>query len=98
MAMIPLITGVIGQVIGLIGQRGKAAQDALNARVAMMQRSMTDEFIGLYWLSPGFMAWVDADRASEWIAAVTSNAEFFQMQVAITVAVFGLGKINGRKK
>jgi hypothetical protein len=91
------VAGLIGQVIGLFGARGKATQEQLKARVESMGRSWTDEFIAVVWFSPLVAAWFSPERANEWIAAVTSNVEYFAMVGAITAAVFGLGKLNGRQ-
>ena len=49
------------------------------------------------WFSPAVVAWFSPDKANAWIAAVFSNAEYSALLIAITAAVFGLGKINGRK-
>jgi len=96
--MINVLAGIAGQVIGLFGAKGRAQQERMMARVAAMERSWTDEVIALYWFSPGFVAWFSPERATEWIAAVSSQPEFFATQGIITAAVFGLGKINGRRE
>ena len=95
--MLNLAAGLVGQVIGLFGEKGKAQQEALKERVSNMQRSLTDEFIAAIWFSPVVMAWFDPARADAWIAAVFSNQEYSALLIAITAAVFGLGKINGKK-
>lgn len=92
-----LVANLVGQVIGLFGQKGKAAQDALAARVNNMERSWTDEFITVIWFSPVMVAWFDPGKSDAWIKSVTGNTEYFGMLAGITAAVFGLGKINGRK-
>ncbi len=89
--------GLIGQVIGLFGSKGRATQEQLKARVESMGRSWTDEFITIVWFSPLVAAWVSPEAAAAWIEAVTSDVEYFAMVGAITAAVFGLGKLNGRK-
>jgi len=97
--MINVLAGVAGQLIGLFGQRGQATKEALKARVAMMERSWTDEFLVLYWFGPAmFLALFWPDRYTAYVAALTAQPDFFLMQGLITAAVFGLGKMNGRKK
>jgi len=62
-----------------------------------MKRSWTDEIIALVWFSPMMVAWISPDNAKAWIGTVTADPEYYGMLVLITAAVFGLGKINGRK-
>jgi hypothetical protein len=89
--------GLVGQVIGLFGQKGKANQEALKARVEGMKRSGTDEIIAAVWFSPLVVMWFDAPRASVWIdTAFNTSPEYSALLIGITAAVFGLGKINGR--
>ena len=95
--MINLAAGVLGQVIGLFGAKGKAAQEQLKARVSMMERSWTDEFIAVVWFSPVIVAWFSPAKSEAWITALTVNQDYFGLLVGITAAVFGLGKLNGRK-
>ena len=92
-----LVANLLGQVVGLFGQKGKAAQDALAARVSNMERSWTDEFITAVWFSPLLVSWVNPEKANEWIATVFANKEYSALLMGITAAVFGLGKLNGRK-
>jgi len=92
-----LTVGVIGQVIGLFGAKGKAQQEALKARVESMQRSGTDEIIAAVWFSPAIVAWFDPERAELWITNIfNTSPEYTALLIGITAAVFGLGKINGR--
>jgi hypothetical protein len=94
-----LAVGVIGQVIGLFGERGKAQQEALKARVEAMQRSGTDEIITAVWFSPAVVAWFSPERAEAWIERIfNTSPEYTALLIGITAAVFGLGKINGRVK
>ena len=96
--MVNLLGGLVGQVIGLFGAKGKARQQAISNRISAMERSLTDEFIAVVWFSPMVVCWFSPERATAWIDAVTkNNPEYFAMLAAITAAVFGLGKINGRK-
>jgi len=92
-----LLVNLVGQVIGIFGAKGKAAQENLATRVNAMERSWTDEFITLVWFSPVLVSWFNPERANAWIVTVTGNTEYFGMLAGITAAVFGLGKINGRK-
>jgi len=96
--IVSAIGNLLGQVIGLFGERGKAKQASLDARVANLARSWTDEFITVVWFSPLIVAWFSPERSDAWIASITGQVEYFGMLSAITAAVFGLGKINGRKK
>jgi len=95
--MINLAAGLLGQVIGLFGAKGKATQENIKTRVSAMERSWTDEFIAAVWFSPLLVAWFNPVLSDAWIASVTKNTEYFGMIVLITGAVFGLGKMNGRK-
>lgn len=90
--------GLVGQVIGLFGSKGKATQESLKVRVASMERSWTDEVIVVIWFSPLVVGWFNAQAATDWIAAVFANDEYSALLFAITAAVFGLGKINGASK
>jgi len=91
------ILNLFGQVIGLFGQAGKAKQAALATIAENMPRSWTDEFIVIVWFSAPMVAWFDAEAAQNWIAAVSGNGDYFALLTGITAAVFGLGKINGRR-
>ena len=93
---VKLGAGLVGQAISLFGERGKAAQADLVARAENMKRSLTDEFLVLYWFSPTIVGIFDAEKGIEMSSNMTQNSELFALQVAITAAVFGLGKINGR--
>jgi hypothetical protein len=93
-----LIANLAGSVIGLFGQAGKAKQDALTARVSNMERSWTDEVIALYWFGPSFIGFFNPETSVAIQGAMFANQELVGIQVGITMAVFGLGKINGRKK
>lgn len=97
--IVNLIAGLAGQLIGLFGERGKKAQEILSARVSQMERSWTDEFIVVTWFSPVWVAWFSEQRAIGWINLVQNlPGEYWVMLQGITLAVFGLGKLNGRKK
>ena len=92
-----LTAGLVGQVIGLFGEKGRATQAALKARVEAMGRSWTDEIITLVWFSPAIVAWFSPDKAGEWIERIfNTSPEYTALLIGITAAVFGLGKINGR--
>ena len=95
--MINLAAEILGQVIGLFGDKGKATQESLKARVENMQRSWTDEFITAFWFLPMLVGWFNPEAAATWIRMVFSTSpEYSGLLIGITVAVFGLGKINGR--
>ena len=87
---------LIGQVIGLFGKKGEAAQAQLKTRIESMDRTWTDEILVVVWFTPVVVAWFDAERSQEWIAGVFSNPEYSALLIGITAAVFGLGKL-GRK-
>ncbi len=95
--IVSMLGGLAGQVIGLFGQKGKASQENIKARMDNMKRSWTDEFIAVYWFSPSIMAWFNPEKAELMITVMMSNTEMVAIQVAITAAVFGLGKVKGRK-
>lgn len=87
--------GLVGQIVGLFGERGKASQEALRARQEAMGRTWTDEFITLVWFSPLVVAWFNPDAATQWINAVLGqNPEYVAIVAGITAAVFGLGKLG----
>lgn len=87
-----------GQVIGLFGERGKATQEAIARARDNMARSWTDEFIALYWFGPSFVGWFNPERSIEIQAAMTAQPDVLAIQIAITAAVFGLGKLSSLGK
>jgi hypothetical protein len=91
------IINLLGQAIGMFGAKGKAKQDALAVRVSGMGRSWTDEFIALYWFGPSFVGFWSPEASIAIQSAMFNNKELVGIQVGITMAVFGLGKLNGRK-
>lgn len=95
--MINVIGGLAGQLIGLFGAKGQAAQATIKERISHMERSYTDEFLVLFWFSTPVVAWFDPVRADQWIEAVFSNVQYSALLIGITASVFGLGKLNGRK-
>jgi len=95
--IVNLVGGLLGQVIGLFGAKGKAQQEQMASRISALGRSWTDEFIAVVWFSPLIVSWISPDRAQAWIDTITSQDEYFSMLVGITLAVFGIGKLNGRK-
>lgn len=85
---------LLGQVIGLFGERGKAAQDLLATRVGAMQRSMTDEFAILTVLSPYWVAWFSEPAAQRWLAFMDGVPGWYtDLTVGIILATFGIGKL-----
>jgi len=95
--LINVVAGLAGQIIGLFGTKGKAQQEALKVRVENMKRSWTDEILVMYWFGPSFIGWVNPAHGIEIQNAMFANTEIVSIQVALTAAVFGLGKLNGRK-
>lgn len=91
------IMSLAGQLIGLVGAKGKAAQEQINTRVSAMERSWTDEVLVAYWFSPGFVAWFSPEAVEAWTKATVGNEQLFTIQLLITAAVFGLGKIKRSK-
>ena len=90
--------GLLNQVIGLFGDKGKAAQAENTKRIENMQRSWTDEFLVVTWFSPVWMSWFSPDRAAAYVETLNNMPEWYiSLLYLITGAVFGLGKINGRK-
>ena len=85
---------LLGSVVGLVGAKGKAAQENIKARTDAMGRTWTDEVLVAYWFLPGFVAWFNPEAVSAWTAATVGNEQLFTIQLLITAAVFGLGKIN----
>lgn len=94
-----LIAGVAGQLIGLFGERGKAAQETIRQRVSNMERSWTDEVIVVTIFSPLWVGWFSEERAIGWLGMVQGMPEWYTgMLWAVVGAVFGLGKLHGRRK
>ena len=91
-----VLGGLAGQIIGMFGKSGEARQDAIKARIDSMQRTWSDEILIVYWFAPSVRAWWDPEGGTAMIEAMTSSEQFFGIQVAITAAVFGLGKLNGK--
>ncbi len=92
------IMTLLGQGLGLLGNRGKAAQERMNVRVSAMERSWTDEFLVVVWFYDRILAVFDPAAAEAYLYAVSqAPVDHIAMQVAITGAVFGLGKVKGRK-
>lgn len=83
------------QLLSLIGSRGEKAKEAIeNARDAM-DRTWTDEIITLYWFGPTILAMLGyAGALVQQQAAISDYSPLFQVQIAITAAVFGLGKMK----
>lgn len=86
---------LLGQVVGLFGQKGAAAQQNIKARTAAMGRTWTDEVLVAYWFLPGFVGWFNPEAVQSWTASTVGNEQLFTIQLLITAAVFGLGKIKG---
>jgi len=86
---------ILSQVIGLFGEKGKAAKADVQARVAAMGRSWTDEFLVVIWFSPIVMLWISPERATSYITNLTAMPEWYVGIIyLITGAVFGLGKLK----
>ncbi len=97
--LVKLLGSLLGSLIGLAGDWGKNKQAALMTRLSNMQRSWTDEFITVVYFSPLLVAWFAPERAGAWVQMVQSLPQEYNAVLAgITAAVFGLGKINGRRK
>jgi hypothetical protein len=90
--------GLLGQIIGIFGEKGKAKQEALATFSANMQRSLVDEFLIVYWFLPSFLDWFGYGQplASQ-IAMIDADGFLFEAQITISASVFGLGKLVGRK-
>jgi len=86
---------LLGQVIGLFGEKGKAAKADVQARVSAMSRSWTDEFLVVVWFSPIAVMWLSPEKANAYIANLTAMPEWYVgILYLITGAVFGLGKLH----
>jgi|TARA_R110002096_G_scaffold5079_4_gene23644 hypothetical protein len=97
-----IATGVInlaGQIIGLFGQKGAAAQAQIKATAANMQRTYTDEVIVLYWFGPSIVSLFGlAEPMQQQLLMINADTGLlFEVQIGITAAVFGLGKLAGKK-
>ena len=87
--------GLLGQVIGLFGQAGKAKQEALKTVAAGFQRTWVDEIIVLYWFAPTVLSWFGILKPL--YSLETMDPQLMQVQLGISAAVFGLNKLAGRK-
>ena len=75
--MINVVAGLAGQILGLFGQKGRANQEALKARVANMKRSLTDEFLVVYWFGPSVLLGLfSPDHYSAYVAAITAQQAY----------------------
>jgi hypothetical protein len=93
------IGSLLGSVIGLVGDWGKGKQEAINARISSMERSWTDEVIVVTIFSPLWVGWFSEERAVAWLNMVDGMPDWYTaMLFGVISAVFGLGKLNGRKK
>lgn len=100
--MIKIILQIVATLVGKIGAKDQSKRDERKARVVAvaenMQRSGTDEGISLIWFFPLVMLWISPERAIAYINQLESLPEWYvQMLVGITIAVFGLGKLNRNK-
>jgi len=92
------VIGLFGQLLGIFGAQGKAKQQALSQVAANMQRTWVDEIVCLYWFLPTILAvfgWPEGLERQQ--AMIGDGSYLFQTQVGITAAVFGLGKIAGKR-
>jgi hypothetical protein len=97
--IVNMIGKLLGSALGLVGSWGKAKQEAVNARISSMERSWTDEVIVVTVFSPLWVGWFSEPRAQAWLSMVDSMPEWYTgMLFAVIGAVFGIGKMNGRKK
>jgi len=86
---------LLGQLVGIFGERGKRTQDQIDARITSMQRSWTDEFIVVIFFSPLVVGWFSDVQSEAYIAMLGSLPEWYRNLIfAITGAVFGLGKLG----
>lgn len=97
--LINILGGIASGLIGLFGQRGAAKAQEIQARVSNMQRSGTDEFIVIVLFAPLVVAWFSETEAQAYIQFLEAAPDWYRNLIfAVTGAVFGLGKLNGRKK
>ena len=90
--------GLIGQVIGLFGERGKAKQQALTAVAQNFQRTWVDELIVLYWFFPSVLAYLGyTESLDTQIEMLSSSGPLMEIQIGISAAVFGLNKLSGKR-
>lgn len=87
--------GLLGQVIGLFGEAGKAKQEALREVAANFQRTWVDEIVVLYWFAPTVLSWFGILKPL--YSLETMAPELMQIQLGITAAIFGLNKLGGRR-
>jgi len=91
------VLGLLNGVLGIFGKRSEAVVARNQSRIDNMQRTWVDEILVFYWFSPSVIAWFDVEKSVEMQNAMTSNQEFFGIQVAITLAVFGINKLKGKR-
>ena len=90
--------GLIGQVIGLFGQAGKAKQEALKATAQNFQRTWVDELIVLYWFFPSVLAYLGRPESLQTqVDMLNASGPLMEIQIGISAAVFGLNKLSGKR-
>jgi hypothetical protein len=90
---------LLGQLIGIFGEQGKAKAKALETLAANMARTWVDEIIALYWFGPSLLDYMGiTGPLIRQMAMIGDGSMLFQTQVGITAAVFGLGKLATPKK
>lgn len=90
--------GLLGQVIGLFGERGKAKQEALREVAQNFQRTWVDELIVIYWFAPSVASYFGAGQAlANQIAMLDASGPLMEIQIGISAAVFGLNKLSGKR-
>ena len=92
------LVGILGQVVGIFGAKGKAKQDALSHVASNMHRTWTDEVLALYWFGPSMASFFGYDHALiQQQLMIGDNSFLFQAQLGISAAVFGLSKLVGKR-
>ena len=98
-----LLLQIVAGAVGAIGGKDKAKREErankVNAISANMQRSGTDEALLFFWFYPNLLAIFSTDAAINYINAMSSiDPQWREVQLGISIAIFGLGKVGGRKK
>jgi hypothetical protein len=82
-------------LLGMIGAKGERAKESLENARDSMERSWTDEVLVVYWFGPTIVAMFGYTSSLEaQTAAIAEFSPLFQVQIAITAAIFGLGKLK----
>ena len=95
-----IVSGIMGLAkagLAIFGNRTEAAQKVVQTRIDSMSRTWTDEILVVFWFAPTIVGWFSTDKGAAMIDLMTRDKELLGVQLLITGAVFGLGKMKRPK-